>query len=156
MISNFDATRDQLKELAAVINSFKSEAVQLRLVELVFQSARPAIQEEADAADSSGSSGAAAAPRRGRTRAATPATSGSTPKAKTSGRLGGKAMLTRLLGEGFFNKGKTINELVTHCDQNLALKYKQSDFSGPLGRFTRDGALKRTKNGDQQYEYVKA
>ena len=37
MIKNFDVIKEQLKELAGVINSFKSEAVQLRLIELVFE-----------------------------------------------------------------------------------------------------------------------
>ena len=36
MIKNFDEIKEQLKELSGVINSFKSEAVQLRIVELVF------------------------------------------------------------------------------------------------------------------------
>jgi hypothetical protein len=65
-------------------------------------------------------------------------------------------MLDRLVSEGFFKKPRTIKELVEHCSHNLALKYKQSDFSGPLGRLTRDVKLKRTKNADKQYEYSQA
>lgn len=37
MIKNFDETKRQLAELATVLNSFKSEAVQLRIIELVLQ-----------------------------------------------------------------------------------------------------------------------
>ncbi|MES1172570.1 MAG: hypothetical protein ABUL77_04985, partial [Bacteroidota bacterium] len=37
MIKNFEETKLQLAELATVLNSFKSEAVQLRIIELVFQ-----------------------------------------------------------------------------------------------------------------------
>ena len=50
----------------------------------------------------------------------------------------------------------TIKNIVEHCDQNLALKYKQSDFSGALGRYVRDGKLKREKNDENQYEYTNA
>jgi hypothetical protein len=35
-MKNFDQIKDQLKELAEIVNGFKSEAVQLRIVELVF------------------------------------------------------------------------------------------------------------------------
>ena len=35
MISNFDEVKKQLSELSEVINKFKSEAVQLRIVEIV-------------------------------------------------------------------------------------------------------------------------
>src|SRR5687768_5879979 len=36
MIKDFEATKRQLGELAEVINKFTSEAVQLRIVELIF------------------------------------------------------------------------------------------------------------------------
>jgi hypothetical protein len=35
MIKNFENVKAQIAELASVINSFKSEAVQLRIIELV-------------------------------------------------------------------------------------------------------------------------
>jgi hypothetical protein len=37
MIKDFDVLKKQLEDLAGVINRFKSEAVQLRLAELLFQ-----------------------------------------------------------------------------------------------------------------------
>ncbi|HWO40202.1 MAG TPA: hypothetical protein VNO43_00165 [Candidatus Eisenbacteria bacterium] len=153
MIKNFDVIKEQLKELAVVINSFKSEAVQLRLVELVFEAVESGPIER-----SSGDSPALAArPRRqARKKAASASAAAGSPKAKGAGRPGGKAMLDRLLAEGLFKKPKTIKQLVDHCEHNLAFKYKQSDFSGPLGRMTRDGKLKRTKNADKQYEYSEA
>jgi len=153
MIKNFDVIKEQLKELAGVINSFKSEAVQLRLIELVFEAAEAGPEEKA----SGGAPADAGRPgRKARKQAAKPTAAPATPKSKGSGRPGGKAMLERLHGEGFFKKPKTIKQLVEHCEHNLAFKYKQSDFSGPLGRFTRDGKLKRTKNADKQYEYSEA
>ncbi len=153
MIKNFDQIKEQLKELAGVINSFKSEAVQLRLIELVFKTAEGGSDEESSIDAPSNE----VRPRRKASRPAgnLPAAA-AIPKAKGSGRPGGKAMLDRLLSEGFFKKPKTIKQVVEHCEHNLAFKYKQSDFSGPLGRLTRDGKLKRTKNADKQYEYSEA
>lgn len=63
------------------------------------------------------------------------------PKGKSSGRPGGKSMLDRLVSESFFKKPKTIKQVVEHCEHNLAFKYKQTDFSGALGRLTRSGTL---------------
>ena len=36
MIKNFEEIKEQLRELSEIVNSFTSEAVQLRIVELVF------------------------------------------------------------------------------------------------------------------------
>lgn len=156
MIKNFDVIKEQLRELAGVINTFKSEAVQLRLVELVFEAVEAGPQDK-----SGGDTNATPTRRRHKKVSArtseTPAQKKeASPGRPRAGRPGGKAMLDRLHGEGFFKKPKTIKQLVEHCGHNLALKYKQSDFSGPLGRLTRDGTLKRTKNADKQYEYSEA
>ncbi len=157
MIKNFDVIKEQLRELAEVINTFKSEAVQLRLIELVFEAA-----ESGSGRESGGGEGGAADRERTSRRKARSQTrpakqkEGAAGKAKGVGRPGGKLMLDRLLSEGFFKKPRTIKQLVEHCEHNLAFKYKQSDFSGSLGRLTRDGKLKRTKNADKQYEYSQA
>jgi hypothetical protein len=152
MIKNFDTIKFQLRELAEVINAFKSEAVQLRLVELVFEVAGD------DSDDSEGGTGperrAADPTRKARKVAKKSAPTDAAPaKGKASGRPGGKSMLDRLVGEGFFKKPKTIKQVVEHCEHNLAFKYKQTDFSGALGRLTRSGTLTRKKNADKQYEY---
>ncbi|HEX9641193.1 MAG TPA: hypothetical protein VGB13_07755 [Candidatus Krumholzibacteria bacterium] len=154
MIKNFDTIKEQLRELAGIINTFKSEAVQLRLIELVFEAAEAGARGQSGKAE--GGEGAVGRRSRRPTRSKP---SGPKEKEERSGktkggrRPGGKATLERLIGEGFFKKAKTIKQVVEHCDHNLALKYKQSNFSGPLGRLTRDGQLKRTKNADKQYEY---
>lgn len=167
MIQNYDEVRKQLASLAEVINAYKSEAVQLRLVELVFGVG----PENAPAASANGSGGQEAATstpsrRKGRRRASPkPRQDGShdtdataEPKvraARTGGsRKGSVATLADLYAKGFFKTKRTIGQLVEHCDQNLALKFKSSDFSGTLARYVRDEKLKRAKNADGQYEYT--
>ena len=156
MIKNFNEIKGQLRELAEIINSFKSEAVQLRLVEMVFEATESHDSSKLANGDEGSDDRKGSRRRAPRvSRKASKQTDSGSAKAK-AGRTGGKAMLDRLLGEGFFKKPITINRLVEHCAHNVALKYKQSDFSGPLGRLTRDGKLKRTKNADKQYEYSQA
>lgn len=74
-------------------------------------------------------------------------------KARGSGH-GAVAALSELVDNGFFNKPKTINDIVSHCEEKQARRFKSNEFSGKLGRLTRDGVLDRTKNGDGQYEYT--
>jgi len=158
MIENFDEVKRQLKELSEVVNAFKSEAVQLRLIDLVFGG----VASE----DTSSSAESESTPRRGvRKKSAkavvlakpdvtTAAKSARTPR--SGARLGGRSTLTRLQNEGYFKKPRTINDIVQHAETNLATKLKQSDLSGPLARYVRDKKLKRSKNKDNQYEYIEA
>jgi hypothetical protein len=162
VIQNFDQVRAQLKDLAEVLNSYKSEAVQLRLVELIFDgtSRKPAsgVTGNADPAPP-----AAATQRRptarkrvARKKAAEGDSSGAPKQRSANSKKGTKATLTDLYGDGFFKTPRTIGQVVEHCDHNMALKFKSSDFSGPLARYTREKRLKRVKNGEGQYEYTQA
>lgn len=158
MIKDFETVRNQLKELAEVINAFKSEAVQLRIIDLVIGGAPLAAKLEAPPATIPPANGGAKPQTRKRSRkTAKVDSSGSTPKttrAPAKGRPGGKATLDALVADGFFKSPKTIGQIVEHCDTSLAMKYKQSDFSGPLMRLVREKRLTRKKNTDGQYEYV--
>lgn len=154
MIPDFDALKKQLSELAEVVNRFKSEAVQLRVVELVLTGEVTTGNEKEKESHSTTRS-----PQRRRW-ASSKESSGKKTKGKTSkqpvsrsGKPGGAAMLTRLIGEGFFKKPKTITSVVDYCDTKLGFKYGQSLFSGPLVRAIRDDKLNRAKNKDGQYEY---
>jgi len=160
MIKDFETVKSQLKELADIINAFKSEAVQLRIVDLVIGGAPLAAKLETTPPPTAAV--VPPKPAKSRKRARTPASAdpssqpskAARPPAK--GRPGGKATLDVLVAEGFFRSAKTIGQIVEHCDTSLAMKYRQSDFSGPLMRLVREKRLTRKKNSDGQYEYVAA
>lgn len=162
MIHNFDEVRSQLKDLAEVLNSYKSEAVQLRLVELIFGAGPkppPAPVAAQPSADAAGTGSPARGGRRSAKKARSPSVSApasSKPRSGGSGKNGPRSTLTALYDEGFFKTPRTLGQVVEHCDRDLALKFKSSDFSGPLARYTRDKRLKRVKNADGQYEYTQA
>lgn len=153
MLKDFDAVKGQLKELAEVVNAFKSEAVQLRIVELVLG----ASQSEDGAPESrpAPNGGRRRPARRSPAKAENGNESGERKAARRGGR-GAKATLGRAFDEGYFKKPHTLGELVQHTETNMASKFKQSDFSGSLARYVRDGKLKRAKNGEGQYEYSEA
>ena len=152
MIKNFEEIKTQLKELSEIVNSFESEAVQLRIVELVF-----GLETEQEQKGTAGDDAETVVKNRKapRKKAATKANNGDKPKKsgnKPSGQ-GAVATLGKLVEEGFFNQPKSIGDIVEHCDHNLARKFKANEFSGKLSRLVRDGSLTRTKNADSQYEY---
>ncbi len=156
MIPHFEEVKRQLADLAPIINSFNAEAVQLRIVELILSGARA---EHLPQTPQPGSTTRRERPRRRATARQAGETNGggkvgapARPTAK-SGRQSAVATIGRLIEEGFFKKGKTLAEMVAHCETKLALHYKQSNFSGPLIRLVRDNRLTREKNAEGQYVY---
>ena len=154
MLKDFDAVKGQLKELAEVVNAFKSEAVQLRIVELVLsvperEDGDPDAQPTPDHARRSPARRRAAKPENGNE-------NGERMGSRRSGGRGARATLSKAMTAGYFKKPHTLGELVQHAETNMASKFKQSDFSGSLARYVRDGKLKRVKNSEGQYEYSEA
>lgn len=155
MIANFDEVKKQLKELADIINTYKSESVQLRIVEIVLGTSFDYADEERET-DADIQTPKRTAKRK--RRAARPAVASpveQTRKKNTSG-SGAIATLNRVFEEGFFKQSRTIGDITKHCEVNLARKIKQPEISGKLARMVRTGELTRKKNSDGQYEYTNA
>jgi len=154
MLKNFDDVKVQLQELAEIVNAFKSEAVQLRVVELVLSESKPE--------DDGRESRQPPADERRRPARRRPAKAengdgvGERRVTRRAGGRGARATLAKALSDGYFKKPHTLGELVKHTETNMASKFKQSDFSGSLARYVRDGKLKRVKNSEGQYEYAEA
>ena len=153
MIDDFDNVKKELIELATVLNTFKSEAVQVRIVELLLGTNESAVDEEGPARSPS------ARPKRKTKRKTAKKVEKKDAAAKprraaTSG-TGASAMLTQLLAGVFFSSPKTIGDIVEHYKHNFARTIKPNEISGKLARLTRDQKLSRSKNSDGQYEYVK-
>lgn len=153
MIQNFDQLKGQLTELASVINQFKSEAVQLRVIELILTGAISNVGLDKPSAPSPRKSTS----KGGRRKAHTP----SEPNKANSGvkkstrAVGPATILAELIDEKYFDKRHTISDILAHSSSNKARNFKANEFSPALARFVRDGRLKREKNADGQYEYFK-
>lgn len=153
MIKNFAELQKQLKELSSTVNAFKSEAVQLRVVELILGGV-------ADEDKAPANSGSQLAPRRiasrGR-RKKKKAAKGADVAKKSSSRShkGAARILDELIADGFFQKKRIINDIMKHCSSQKARTFKANELSSPLARFVREKRLKRDQNPDGQYEYHK-
>jgi hypothetical protein len=151
-IENLAEMKKQLADLASVLNTFKSEAVQLRLLEFILS--------EVSVADSLPEQKGTRTPSKRRRRQPKPSpdqsadASSAKKKAAASG-SGAVATVTQLLDGDFFKKPKTISDIITHCKDNLARTFKANEVSGKLGQLVRTKQLTRAKNADKQYEYKK-
>jgi hypothetical protein len=148
MIKKIENLKEPLAELASLLNAFKSETVQLRILEHILdneldsEASGHEVKSEKRAVDKR------SAVKRGARRVNPSARRGTIGSGAT-------ATLTQLVGTSFFDKSRTINDLVEHCKHSLARTFKPNDFSGYLGRLVRAGTLSRKKNADKQYEYKK-
>jgi hypothetical protein len=152
MIKNFETVKTQLSELASVINSFKSEAVQLRTIELVLGAPRKKdIPDEGDEETTPQRKPS----RRRRVKNEKGEQHKESKKRRAASGAGAVATLSQLAETAFFNKSRTINDIIQHCKHKLARAFKANEFSSKLGRMVRNGELNREKNADNQYEYKK-
>jgi hypothetical protein len=157
MLKNIELIKTQLSELAGVINLYKSEAVQLKIVDLVFKHATAGDSTDIVEEDKS-----RLKHRRKRTQKSvkTPSAAQKTQKTTTaakkqSSKLGAAAALERLLVTGFFKSKRKMADIVNQCAPKLASPIKSTTLSGPLARFVKDDKLDRDKNKeDGQYEYI--
>ena len=81
------------------------------------------------------------------------ATKSSSKKRTATKKKGGKASLEELIDDGYFKQPRTLKDIVDHLKHAKARTFKQSDLSGPLGRLTSSGSLKREQNEDGKYAY---
>ena len=161
MIKNFDEVKKQLGELAGVINAFKSEAVQLRIIELVLRSGGgedhgPTVAETEVPKEDESSRVPGRRRRRAKPGGSTEAESAESPARKRARKANGSGpmpTLEILIGEDFFKKRQTIGQIVEHSQSSKARLFKPNEISGSLGRLVRSGKLKREKNADGQFEY---
>jgi len=160
-MSDFDDLQKFLKSAADVVNAFKSESVQLRVID--------ALLGQLETVKASNGAEAKGLRRKRKTKheaqQSDPAVESAPtlPKAskmprrtRSTSSPGGYAMVTQLLAEGFFKKPQTIGAITSHSGSAKGHHYKANEISPVLLRMLRDSRLKRTKNNDGQYEYTQA
>ena len=156
MFKDFETTKAHLTELAEIINKFKSEAVQLRLVELIFAGAGFAQGTAAPQQEITPPATTMKSKRKSRTKQSPKADDAAGTKKRTSSGGGAVATLVKIFEEGYFKQPRSIGDICAHCEVNLARRIKPDEISGKLGRIVRNRQLSRTKNSDNQYFYTNA
>jgi hypothetical protein len=161
MMKDFTKTAEQLKELAKVLNEFKSEAVQVKLVELLFTegfetapAAKPAAVRRAEETPVKKQT---KRPGRPPKQKAEVAEAPKTTRKRSTSRPGPSVILKKLIESNFFTDSRTIGDVVDYCMKVYNYEYKSTDLSGTLAKLAKDNVLSRVKNPQtNQFEYSKA
>jgi len=154
MIKNFDEVKKQLQDLSSVVNSFKSEAVQLKVVELLFQ--RMGVESGAteDYNDNQSSKNVRPAKKKVvRKHKQLKEKKAVGKRAGKDGRPGPGAIVEKLRKNGFFKTRKTVDDIRQHCIAKFAYSYRSNELSKTMTRALRNNTLERRPNAHNQFEY---
>ncbi|MGA9836172.1 MAG: hypothetical protein WBQ26_02520 [Gemmatimonadaceae bacterium] len=72
----------------------------------------------------------------------------------SAGRPGPKVVLELLLSEGFFSAARTMTDILTHLREEKTYNYKTSDMTATLQRLVRQNRLSRSRNAENQFQYI--
>jgi hypothetical protein len=147
MLSTITGLKDDLRKLAGVLNQFRSEAVQVRLLEQ-FSRILPAPGSELVNPTEK--------PRRGRPPKAQTVTQPNVAPAKKKEKrsaMGATGAVNALISKGYFKGRRTIVDIVQACESKVGVTIKVTNLSGPLGKFVQDEKLQRAKNKEDKFEY---
>ncbi len=141
MSKQVDKLKKQLLEISEVVNSFKSDAVQVKVIDKLF---------DAMAKDNG----------EGNDELFNQRVSNSTEnRNSTSNRRkkpGATKVLNQILSTNFFNTPQSISSIADYCKDNYDSEFKTSELSGILLKLAKENKLRRERNTDNnRFEYVK-
>lgn len=146
MSKHIEKLKKQLLEISEVVNSFRSEAVQVKVIDRLLDAMIESEKGEIDGAD--------AFNRRVRRTKQTD----DDENLSTNGRKkpGATKVLNQLLLTDFFNSSHSISEIAEYCKESYSSDFKTSELSGILLKLAKENKLKRERSDDNnRFEYVK-
>lgn len=149
MSKHIDKLKKQLLEISEIVNSFKSEAVQVKIIDKIFEAL-----SESDKGEIEGN-GPDLFTKKGRKRA----DSDDDNNALSSSRKkpGATKVLNQLLTTNFFDVPQSIAAIAGICKDNFNSDFKTSELSGILLKLAKENKLRRERNDtNNRFEYVKA
>ena len=145
MSKHIEKLKKQLVELSEVVNSFKSEAVQVRVVDRLLD-----ILIELEKTDSDGE----VFIKKGYKQRGSD--EGSYSSSKGAKKPGATKILNQLLSTDFFDTPHSISSIANYCKDNFDSDFKTSELSGILLKLANEHKLKRERSTDNnRFEYVR-
>jgi len=142
MSKPIEKLKKQLIELSEVVNAFRSEAVQVKIVDKLLDAM---IDFEKGEADSNGEIFARKKPER---HVANTLASRKKP--------GATRVLNQLINTDFFKTPHSIAAIAEYCKAKFDSDFKTSELSGILLKLSNENKLIRQRNNDNnRFEYVK-
>jgi hypothetical protein len=145
MSKHIEKLKKQLIEISEVVNSFKSEAVQVRVVDRLLDAII-----ESEKADNEGE---IFSKRVYKQRSGDEDNFVSVRRKKP----GATKVLNQLLSTDFFIVPQSISSIANYCHDNFDSDFKTSELSGILLKLAKENKLKRERSYENnRFEYVRA
>jgi hypothetical protein len=145
MSKHIEKLKKQLMEISEVVNSFRSEAVQVRVVDRLLDA-----MIELEKADTDG---VEIFSKRGYKQKSDDDRS---VPARGAKKPGATKVLNQLLAGDFFHTARSISSIANYCKDNFDSDFKTSELSGILLKLANEGKLRRERsNENNRFEYVR-
>lgn len=147
MSKHIEKLKKQLVEISEVVNSFQSEAVQVRVVDRLLDVMIDIERGEGDPAE-------IFIKKSVKPRDNGESYSSSSRKVK---KPGATKVLNQLLSTDFFDTRRSISSIAEYCKENFDSDFKTSELSGILLKLANEDKLKRERsNENNRFEYIRA
>ena len=147
MSKHIEKLKKQLVELSEVVNLFKSESVQVRIVDRLLDTLIELEKTDNDGAELFIKKGY---------KQRTDDEINFSP-AKRAKKPGATKVLNQLLATEFFDTPRSISSIATYCKDNFDSDFKTSELSGIVLKLANENKLRRERsNENNRFEYVRA
>jgi hypothetical protein len=147
MNKQIEKLKKQLIEISEVVNSFKSEAVQVKIIDKLFDAM---VESERGDTDSN-----EPFTKKGRKQRSDYDTD-NYPFSSGRKKPGATKILNQLLSTDFFDSPQSISSIADFCKDNFSSDFKTSELSGILLKLAKEHKLKRERNNDNnRFEYAR-
>ena len=145
MSKQIEKLKKQLVDVSEVVNSFRSEAVQVKIIERLLDAMTESEKGEIEGIDAFNRKGRRAKPEDEDENAL-----------HARKKPGATKILNQLLSTEFFTARHSISEIADFCKENYNSDFKTSELSGILLKLAKENKLKRERSNDNnRFEYVK-
>ena len=146
MSKHIEKLKKQLLEISEVVNAFRSEAVQVRVVDRLLDAMIELDKAEGDGAELFIKKGYKQRPDNEKNY--------SSPVGAK--KPGATKILNQLLSTDFFSTPHSISSIADYCKVNFDSEFKTSELSGILLKLANENKLKRERsNENNRFEYVR-
>lgn len=143
MSKPIEKLKKQLIEISEVVNAFRSEAVQVKVVDKLLDAMIEFERSEGDNGEIFN-----------KKKAADPDTDKTTVPARK--KPGATRVLNQLLNTDFFKTPHSISAIADYCRKKFDSDFKTSELSGILLKLSNENKLQRQRNDENnRFEYVK-
>jgi len=147
MSKHIEKLKKQLMEISEVVNSFKSEAVQVRIIDRLLDAIAETEKNDLEGTEVLNKKG-----RRLRN-------GEEDDQSSSHGRKkpGATKILNQLLMTDYFDSRHSISSIADYCKEHYDSDFKTSELSGILLKLAKENKLKRERSNDNnRFEYVRA